>query len=572
MSTVPFPSHVELLQLFLQRRVVIVAAIEQLLNCQKHSVDYQQDAALQARLLNDCFFVHSGIGTEHSGLRGQLEHARLASGFKPRANPGNDIIDAAALLVRGLHCWRQTRWPGQKGRVRYAHTLFNVYVVRCLTLLTLRLWDDDLHAASERLALLQHVLEELWRSSPAEQPILVRDVRWLIPVAMSPTTDDLSGYFDIAHKIAQGFTSADQVETQKANVQTGAGHLRSQLRHLSVQQAVPVDAHQLVLVTRVSNALDISLLMEGLVTLLAAYQRAIEHNDTTERLALAAAICQGLSPDPQLFANRLDLLGPYTMIEHLFITSDAEGRASYTPMGQRHRQLLQDYQRLLTQLVQPLYADSKLMRPQPGSYSPYGALYGFSSNLLELQAMKTLQLDIELRFSMEAVFAAGGADKLAWVNGWRQLPHIKPEVVQQFEFPQQFAHDMHVRVEQALQQAVADAAANNSVTTGKLLLLSAQSAAEHAPVPTLPLRYIDSSDAQLVAAGQATAKDEQDLLYCRLEGEYLVSYQSAGGWVGISKDVLTEVVGAGQQIKLPDLPPPAAAVLQLMCPPLVTTG
>jgi len=35
---------------------------------------------------------------------------------------------------------------------------------------------------------------------------------------------------------------------------------------------------------------------------------------------------------------------------------------------------------------------------------------------------------------------------------------------------------------------------------------------------TLQARFIESSDAQLVAAGKAMTKDEGDLLHCRLEG------------------------------------------------------
>jgi len=39
--------------------------------------------------------------------------------------------------------------------------------------------------------------------------------------------------------------------------------------------------------------------------------------------------------------------------------------------------------------------------------------------------------------------------------------------------------------------------------------------------------------------------------------------------VGISKDLLTDVVGAGHQAKLEGLPPHAVKELQLMCPSLV---
>ena len=31
------------------------------------------------------------------------------------------------MMIRGFHCWQQTRWPGRKGRMHYAHTLFNLY-------------------------------------------------------------------------------------------------------------------------------------------------------------------------------------------------------------------------------------------------------------------------------------------------------------------------------------------------------------------------------------------------------------------------------------------------------------
>jgi hypothetical protein len=566
-----FNAHVELLHLFLVQRTAVVDSIEQLLNCQKKPIDYQQDLLLQSQLLKDCFFTLSNLSREQIHLRDQLEHAHWASGFKPRANPGNDIIDPAALMVRALHLWRQTRWPGQKGRVRYAHTLFNVSLLRCLALLNMRLWDDEVSGVGDRLLQVQGVLDALWRSSPADQPVLVRDVRWLLPVAMSPTTDELAGYFAIAAHIANSLAEHDQIEIQMACVQTGAGHLRSQLRHLSVQQGVPVDEHSLVLTTRVSNALDIALLMQGLVTLLRAYERAMQNGDNLQRLRLVAAICQGFSPDPELFVNRLDLLGPYTMIEHLFITTDDNGRAAYTTMGLRHLQLLADYKVLVSRLAKPLSADCQHSRPVAGAYSPYGTLYGFSSNLLELMAFKTLQLDAQSRFSMEDIFTTGAADKIAWANGWRNLPHIKPEVVKQFEYPEQFAHDMHARIEQALQRRVDEGDTSASVQAGRLFILAddQQAAGELSHVLDLPVRYVHSSDPQLVAEHKAEAKDQADLLYCRLESEFVVSYQTANGWVGVSKDILTEVLGVGSDAKLVGLPREAGEVLRLMCPELV---
>ncbi|HTR01237.1 MAG TPA: hypothetical protein VMH83_14655 [Candidatus Acidoferrum sp.] len=564
---VPFHAHAGLLRVFVARRAEIVERIERLLNCQKKPTEYQQNQPLLAQQFKDCFFA--GLAREQAALRDQLEFAHWASGFKPRAHPGNDIIDPAALMVRGFHCWQQTRWPGQRGRVRYAHTLFNVYLLRCLTLLIMRLWDDGNDSAHERLQQAQAVLDQLWQGLPTDQPVLVRDIRWLFPVAMSPTTDELNGYFDIAAKIADSLPAADQLEFQRAAVQTGGGHLRAQLRALCVQRGVGLDDHGLVLLTRVSNALDICLLMEGLVILLRAYQRAVQDDNAAERRQLAAAIVEGLSPDPELFVNRLTLLGPYTMIENIFITTDAADNASYTALGRRHRQLLQDYNVLIVQLAQPLLDDCQHCAPIAGSYTPYGALYGFSSNLLELMAFKTLQLEAETRFSLEDVFTAGGADKLAWVNGWRNLPHIKPEVIKQFEYPQQFAEAIHVRIERALQQRVNESDAKVAAKSGRLFVASKDSLQESpqlANTPALPAHYIHASDPQLVAAGKAVAKDEGDLLHCRIEGEYLVSYQTANGWVGISKDLLTEVIGAGHDARLCDLPHAAAEVAQLMLP------
>jgi hypothetical protein len=157
---------------------------------------------------------------------------------------------------------------------------------------------------------------------------------------------------------------------------------------------------------------------------------------------LADAICQGISPDPELFLNRLDLLGPYSMIEHLFITTDHDGHVVYTTKGLRHLHLLQEYEARITRFSKPLHDDCQRLRPVAGAYSPYGVLYGFSSNLIEHMAFKTLQPDAVTLFSLEDVFSCGEADKLAWVSGWRKLPHIKPEVAKLFEYPQQFAEDI----------------------------------------------------------------------------------------------------------------------------------
>ncbi len=550
-----FQTHVDVLLALIGRRDTIVASIEAVLNCQKAPVEYQHDYARLLQQFSACFAPR-----EHLVLAGRLEQAHWAGGFRPRNSPGNELVHPVEQMVRAFNLWRLTRWPGTKGRLRFAHTLFNLHMLRNLALLCLRIWDEDAAGAGARLAQLQAVLDALWKVTPLDQPRLVRNVRWLYPVAMSPTTDSLQPYFPVAQRIAE-LNEADRVEIFKAWVVTGAAHLRSQHYQLAKQRGVPLDDHALVLITRVSNALDIALLTQGLVTLLQAYERCVQSGDAQKRGELAFAIYQGISPDPELFVNRLDLLLPYSMIEELFIEVDA---SSYTDQGRRHLASFNDYQQLIARLAHALYDDRAVSKPAPAAWSPYGVLYGFASNVLELMAFKTLQLEADVRFGMEDIFTTGDAGKLAWVNNWRNLPHIKPEVAKQFEFPRQFAEESHARVEQALQQRVERAA---PPPAGRLFIEMEGAPDDLAQVPDLPLHYLVSSDPALIATHKAASKDEGDLVHCRMEGEFLVSYKTAGGWAALTKDLLTDVPGTGRDAKI-TLPRAAADVLKLMCPAL----
>ena len=98
----PFHAHVALLQFFLGRRDACIDYIERLLNCQKEAIDYQQDLPLLSRQLHECFFGLSGLTREQANLRDQLEQAHWASGFKPRAEPGNALVDPAEQMLRGF--------------------------------------------------------------------------------------------------------------------------------------------------------------------------------------------------------------------------------------------------------------------------------------------------------------------------------------------------------------------------------------------------------------------------------------------------------------------------------------
>ena len=560
---VPFQAHIELLRFFLAHRADIVERIQGLLNAQRKPIEYLQDGPLLSRHFEDCFFI--GATESQSRLRGQLEEAHGASGFRPREIPGlhNGLVDPAELMVRGFHLWQQTRWPGRNGRVRYAHTLFNLYLIRCLELLSMRLWDAGLSSAGERLSQIQHALDALWASSPADQPALVRDARWLIPLAQSPATDDLGAYFGVAEKIADSFDADDRLEIHKANICMAAGHLRSQIRYHSLKKGVSLNEPSVVVNTRTTNALDFALLIQDLVALLDAYERACDRDDRQKRLALADVICQGVSPDPELFLNRLAMLGAYSMIEHLFITTDSNGRVSYTPIGERHVRLLKEYGARTGRVVKWLAEDCANFRPVAGTYSPYGVLFGFSTDLLEHMALKTALPDAVMRLGLEDVFVVGSRDTLAWVSGWRKLPHLTREVTQLFDYPQQFAEDVFDRLEQALLTGASDDF-DAPERVGRLVI-----GADDDQIPDLPITYIHSSDPQIVAAQRAEAYDEALLLSDRREGRCVLSYQTPGGWVAITKGVLSEVLGAGRDVKIGGLPPVAAEVLALMCPNLL---
>jgi len=537
---VSFQEHVELLRLFLTHREGIVESIEAVLNAQR------KGPSLSSLQLEDCFFARATAG--QTCLRGQLEAAHWAAGFKPRQvhHLHNDLIHPAEMMVRGIHCWQQTWWPGRGGRMHYAHTLFNLYVLRCLQFLSMRVFDED---AGGRLAEIQGVLDALWSSSPTNQPVMVRDARWLIPLAQSLITDELAPYFEVAQQVIETLPQADALEIQKAQARMLGGHLTSQIRYYCTKDGLSINEQSVVLRTRTSNALDLALLVQDLVALLKAYDAALQSGDERMRLNMAGAIYQGISPDPELFLNRVDLLSAYSMIEHICMS----------PLGQRHIQLLEEYAALIHRLIPSLRDDLPRFKPVDGGCSPYGVIFGLPSTLIEHMALKALQHDAETRFSLEDVFNDDtSAAKLAWVNGWRELPHIPREVQRSFAYPQQFADDIYHRIAGELSR-------REGSSTGRLSIDSNESA-----IPEVPARYFVSSDQQLVAANKAEPCDQAQLLRDRQEGHFLVSYETPGGWMALKKNLLAEVLGAGRDARIVGLPLDAAQVLRLMCTDLVT--
>ena len=197
------------------------------------------------------------------------------------------------------------------------------------------------------------------------------------------------------------------------------------------------------------------------------------------------------------------------MIEHVFIATDREGHVVYSPLGQRHVRLLKEYGALIDRLIKPLRDDFPRFRPVDGGFSPYGVIFGLPSHLIEHMALKALQHDAETRFSLEDVFEDvfddrdTSAAKLAWVNGWRTLPHIDREVQRLYDYPQQFAEDVYNRIENELATA---RQLKNRAPVYRVRALRRQR------FPELPAHYFVSSDRQIVAAHKAEPYGQAQLL------------------------------------------------------------
>ena len=73
----------------------------------------------------------------------------------------------------------------------------------------------------------------------------------------------------------------------------------------------------------------------------------------------------------------------------------------------------------------------------------------------------------------------------------------------------------------------------------------------------------------MVDSHKAVRRTETQLLSERREGKCLVSYRAADGWVMITKDVLTEIVGAGHDATIAGLPSSAVDALTLLYPGLI---
>jgi hypothetical protein len=553
---VSFVDHVRLLQQYLTARGQIVENIERrLLNVGKAAA-HNRDRDFFNDALNACFLDVPALPGHLSRLSGQLAAAHLADGFEPAPQDGySRALDPVELVLRAHHHWNRERWPGKNGRIVYAQTLFTVSVLGQLEHLSLRIWDEGWDAASERLREVQRLLDAL--NTAAAGP-LVRDARWLIQTAQGPLTRHLKPYFTMADRIAGLFTESDRVEIHRAGVLLAGGHMRSQLRHRSDQTGWAADDPQLLAMTHLSNSMDMALLVRDLIPLLEAYSEACaqDHDDDARRLALADAILQGLSADPELLLRRPDLLAPMTMIEDLVVEQDVKAKR---------------YGELIAQTAGSLKNDATLFDPSQTAYSPLGIVYGFCADILSNMALNTLGFSAPAGLSLEDMFSSreGLEQKRDLAQAWQGLPRAEGER-EPFEHSTKWAAWVFARLLTAFNAS--------NLPRGRLYVVPRGVAIGSLAVGLLPAgiasaqEHCLTSDAARARETGSTALPKSRLIGDKAEGRFLASSDSAGEFFGVTKALLTIYVSQGKDALVADIPPAVIDGLHRTCPELLVVA
>ena len=586
--TFSFSDHVSLLDQFLLYRSGIVERIEEsLLNVREKETARRRDRSHFDRTLNECFFSAPGIDPGLSRLKGQLAAAHLADGFEPiQLERFSNEFDPLDLIIRAYEYWETHRWPGKTGRLAYAQCIYSTFLLRQFEHLSLRMWDEGNDRAGDRLQALQQILDRL--NATSIQQVCVRDVRWLVQAAQGPLTKYLAPYFRIATHISESFTEPVRLGLHAAGAKLAGGHLRSQLRYRALEGERPIDDPVNLAIARNSNSMDGALLVRDLVPLLKAYDRACAARESELRLDLADAILQGLSADPELFLTRLDLLGPCTMIEDLFIERGNDGVARYTLLGHAHLAILDQYRELIGRLAEFLQNDAAALAPPQDSYSPYGISYGFAADLLSNMALDALVSPQSSGLSFEDMFGSRNNlnAKLARARAWSELPKREGER-DHFYHSADFAAQSFARLMAALDaRALRKADLNASNHPDARLYVVAESESPQAlrdealpddalPDGALPAGIVRAeehcytADFNRALSGTMTAVPANQILIDRNEGRFLASDESGGKWFAVSKVILTLFTSQGKDALISGVPPKVIEVLRLTCPGLI---
>jgi hypothetical protein len=584
--TFSFSDHVALLDQFLTHRSGIVERIEEsLLNVREKETARRRDRSYFDRTLNDCFFAVPGLDPALARLKGQLAASHLADGFEPLQLEGfSNEFDPLDLIIRAYEYWDAHRWPGKNGRLAYAQSIYSAFMLRQFEALSMRVWDDGNDRAGDRLQAIQNLLERL--NAAAGQPVFVRDIRWLVQTAQGPLTKHLEPYFRIATHISESFTEPVRLGLHASGAKLAGGHLRSQLRYRAIENNQQIDGPVNLAIARNSNSMDVALLVRDLVVLLKAYDGICVAGDTNARLVMVDAILQGLSADPELLLTRLDLLGPCTMIEDLFVERGDDGRVRYTQLGLTHLAFLDQYRELIGRLAESLKDDAAALAPSPGAYSPYGISYGFAADLLSNIALDTLVSGAISKLSFEDMFGSRGDlnAKLARAQAWANLPKREGER-DHFYHSAEFAAQSFARLTAALDARIlrkTDLNASNYPDARLYVIAESESAdAEQANTlmgGTLPAGiahaedYCYTSNLNRALSGGTTAVPKDQMLIDRNEGRYLASAESGGEWFAVSKVILTLFTSQGKDALISGVPQQVIEVLRLTCPGLIVTA
>lgn len=566
-----FSDHVALLGASLDRRALIVEAVErQILNVQDKETSRSRDRGRLERLLSGSF--HAAVELPYlSGAFDTLTAAHVDYGFEPVSRDRHSHrLDPVDLVARAYDHWDATRWPGRNGRIAFAHVVYGAFMLGLLEHLSLRIWDSGVHDAEGNLREVQRLLDRL--NGDSSGPVFIRDARWLIQTAQGPLTKELAPYFRIAARIAESFDAGYRLEVHKAGAVLAGGHLRSQQRYRASETGRAFDDPQVLAVTRNSNSMDVALLAGDLVALLERYEAALGGEDDSDadlRRGLADAILQGLSADPDLLITRLELLGPATMVEEVFVDAAAEG-PRYTAPGERHAALIRRYRDLLTRLAAPLCAECLELDPAGRAYSPLGISYGFCADVLWNVAVGTLTARPSSSLSLEDLFESRTRldEKATRAHTWEQLPTSAGEH-QHFTHSPEWAQQVFGDVIDRLRRLGSrDAVAR----TGRLFvrLQSIDSLPGSIPDSAVSAQeHVVTSDIQWALNAGATAFPKSHLLADRREGRYLASVEQDGKWFAVSKVLLTACLAQGRDAVIAGVPDAVAVQLRVTCPEIV---
>lgn len=578
---VPFSEHIALLEEFLAGRAEIVDNLERrLFGSQGKAIARNGDRDSLADIFDVCFFEARTMPQHLAALKGQLNAAHVEDGFEPASQDGySRMLDPVELALRACDYWNTNRWPGRSGRIVYAESLYAVFVLRQLELLSMRIWDDGIDRAAERLRHVQRLLDVLNTSDRSPRSAqLVRDARWLIQTAQGPLTRHLEPYFVTAARVSASLSDSDRLEVHRAGALLAGGHLRSQLWHRAWQTGRPVDDPLVVAMTRSSSAMDIALLVRDLLPLLRAYGAACTRHDVRERHMLADAILQGLSADPELLLTRLDLLGPSTMIEELFVGCSPSGAERCTSMGEAHLECLRTYAELIGPAAELLKQDSDVFNPAHLSYSPFGIVYGFCTDLFSNMVLSGLRSSSSPALGLEDVFNSQDRveEKLSLVRKWDHLPKGKGER-DSFRHSLEGAAQFFDRMAAALAERAERPARPNAsrFASARLYVVPRGAGVDSPSAGILPEGIVTAqehcltSDVTRARATGATALPANRIRADRAEGRFLACAESEGAWFGVSKVLLTVYTAVGKDALITDVPPAVVDILRVVCPQLL---